>query len=169
MAKSKEYQGHGGTDRTYSETRTAFLHAPGPPKILVVENDPVLRERLKRILETAGYICKEAKDGQEALSIIRRFSTICLILSDFQMPKMDGLQLLKALKQTPKMRSIPFILVTENSSFSLRKQALRDGALAILYKPYMQHELLHILNRALSLRAKIPVLSGNPVLEKVLS
>ena len=121
---------------TYSDTRTDFTHAPEHPTILVVENDPVLRELLKSIVETAGYICVEASEGQEALSIIYRHSTIGLILSDFQMPKLDGLQLLQTLKQTPETKNIPFILITGTSSVSLRKQAMRDGAVAILHKPF---------------------------------
>ena len=140
---------------TYSHSSIDFPHAPEPPTILVVENDPVLRELLKSIVETAGYICVEAREGQEALSIIQRHSTICLILSDFQMPKMDGLHLLRTLKQNSKARGIPFILVTGNSSISLRKQAMRDGAVAILHKPFTQHELFHMLNRAISLQSKI--------------
>ena len=154
---------------TYSDSSIDFPHAPGPPTILVVENDPVLRELLKSIVETAGYICVEAREGQEALSIIQRHSTICLILSDFQMPEMDGLQLLQTLKQTQKTRGIPFILVTGNSSIFLRKQAMRDGAFAILHKPFTQHELFHILNRAISLQCKIPNFLESLALDEVRS
>ena len=134
----------------YPDPRMDFPPAPEPPTILVVENDPVHRDLLKCILETAGFICVEAREGQEALSLIHRHSTICLIVSDFQMPTMDGLELLQRFKQIPKANGIPFILVTENSSFFLRKQALRDGAYAILHKPFTQYELLHVLNRAIT-------------------
>ena len=152
---------------TYSDSRIDFPHAPELPTILVVENDPVLRNLLKCVLETAWYTCVEAREGQEALSIIQRHSTICLILSDFQMPEMDGLQLLQTLKQTQKTRGIPFILVTGNSSIFLRKQAIRDGAFAILHKPFTQHELFHILNRAISLQSKISNFSGSLVRDEV--
>ena len=144
---------------TYSDSTIAFPHSPELPTILVVENDPVRRNFLKNILEPAGYICEEARDGEEALSLIHQHPTTYLILSDFQMPKMNGLQLLQTLQNNPKTRGIPFILLTGNSSYSLRKQALRDGALAILYKPYTPPELLHILNRSISLHAKNSVLS----------
>ena len=152
---------------TYSDSRFDFPHAPKPPTILVVENDSVLRDLWKTILETAGYTCVEARDGLEALSIINQPSTIDLILSDFQMPKLNGLQLLQGLKQTPKTKCIPFILLTGNLSFFLRKQALRNGAHAILHKPFTPYELLHILNRALSHQPKISSLLENPVLVEV--
>ena len=149
---------------TYSDSSIAFPHVPEPPTILIVENDSGLRNLLKSTLETAGYPCEIVKNGQEALSFIHQHSsTPLLILSDFQMPKMDGLQLLQTLKQTPKTRGIPFILTTGNSSVSLRKQAMRDGALAILPKPYTQLELLQILNRAIASPDEISVLSENLV------
>ncbi len=152
---------------TYAEPRIDFSHALERPTILVVENDPVLGDLWKTILETAGYTCVEARDGLEALSIIDRHSTIDIILSDFQMPKLNGLQLLQGLKHTQKTKCIPFILITGNLSFLLRKQALRNGAHAILHKPFTQYEILHILNRALSLKPKISSLLGHPVLEEV--
>ncbi|MDH3770496.1 MAG: hypothetical protein OET79_05870, partial [Nitrospirota bacterium] len=65
--------------------------------------------------------------------------------------------------KNPKTRVIPFILSTGNLSVSLRKQAMRDGALAILPKPYTQLELLQILNRAIASPDEISVLSENLV------
>lgn len=149
---------------TYSNSGIASRPAHEPPTILAVENDPVLGDRLKNILETAGYPCEIARDGQEALSIIHQRLTPHLIISDFQMPEMYGLQLLQTIQGNPKTRGMPFILVTGNSSFFLRKQAFRDGAFAILYKPYSPRELLHILNRAISIQTKSSVVSENPVL-----
>ncbi len=152
---------------TYAAPRIDFSHGLERPTILVVENDSVLRDLWESVLVTAGYNYVEARDGLEALSFINRPSTIDLILSDFQMPKMNGLQLLQRLKQTPKTKCIPFILITGNLSFSLRKQALQNRAHAILHKPFTQYELLHILNRALSLQPNISALSAHPGLEEV--
>ena len=99
-----------------------------PPKhqtILLVEDQPDLRLLLKRILEIKGYTCLEAKDGREALSILQQHPSIGLILSDYFMPGMDGLQLLQAFRQNPMNRNIPFILVTGNWSDQVRHRALR--------------------------------------------
>ena len=154
---------------TSSDSEGAFPQTLEPPTILVVENDPILRNLLKSILEPAGYSCEEASDGMEALALIHQHPTTYFILSDFQMPKMDGLRLLQTLQNNPKTRGIPFILLTENSSFSLRREALRDGALAVFYKPFTPPELLHILNRSISHLAKSSVLSVNTVIEETVS
>lgn len=82
---------------TYSDSRIDFPQARQLSPILVVENDSLLRDLWKTILETAGYTCVEAKDSLEALSLINRPATIDLILSNFQMPKIGGLQLLQGL------------------------------------------------------------------------
>ena len=146
---------------SYLESQPPLPPGPKPQTILTVENDSDLREQLKTTLQFGGYTCVEAEDGLEALSVLRRRPMIDLIISDFQMPKMDGLQLLRTIKQAPKTKAIPFLLSTGNSSFSLRKQAMQDGAFAILYKPYTPHELFHILNRVIFLQMKISVLSGS--------
>ncbi len=127
--------------------------------ILSVENDPGLRTLLKTTLEYGGYTCVEAGDGLEALRVLSQHPTIDLIISDFEMPNMDGLQLHHALKLTPKTKATPFVLSTGNSSLPLRKRALRNGAVAILYKPYTLHELFHMLNRIIFLQSQNSVLS----------
>lgn len=148
----------------YAEPRIDFPHAVEPPTVLVVENDPVTRDLLKAILEAAGFSYEGARDSQEALSIINRgHSTIGLILSDFQMPKLDGLQLLKMLKKTPKAKNIPFVLLTGATSVSLRKRAMLAGAVAILHKPFNLLEFFQILNRAINSQDDILALSKNPV------
>ena len=148
---------------TYSDAQTPSPQIHKSSTIIVVDNDPILRDLLKCIFETAGYTCVEAREGQEALSIISRQSTIGLVLSDFEMPKLDGLQLLQMLKQSLKTRWIPFILMTGNSAVSLRKRALRGGVHAIFYKPFTLDELLHILNETRSLQTKTSARLGNRV------
>jgi two-component system chemotaxis response regulator CheY len=121
--------------------------------ILLVEDQPELRWMLKRLLESKGYGCLEAENGVEGLSVIDHHPSIGLILSDYLMPRMDGLLLLQALRQHPIKRRIPFILVTANSSGSLRDQALREGAFAILSKPYVHTELFQFLEQGMSSQA----------------
>ena len=127
-----------------------------PPKhqtILLVEDQPDLRLLLKRILEIKGYTCLEAKDGREALTILQQHPSIGLILSDYFMPGMDGLQLLQAFRQNPMNRNIPFILVTGNWSDQVRHWALRKAAFAMLAKPSLQAELFQLLEQEISPQA----------------
>ena len=147
---------------TYTNSKGSLPRNPLPQMSLVVEQNPVLRENLKSILETAGLACQEASDGHEALSIIHQQPSIGLILSDFQMPRLDGLQLLNKLKRSPKTKDIPFIFITSHSSFYFRNQAMRNGAVAILYKPYTNQELFQILNRTVFQQTNSSALSETP-------
>lgn len=124
-----------------------------PRTILLVEDHPDLRFLLKRLLESRGYACLEAENGLEALLVIDQQPSINLILSDYLMPRMDGLLLLQALQKLPVHRRIPFILITANWSASLRDLALREGAFGILAKPYRHTELFQFLEQGMSSQA----------------
>lgn len=123
---------------------------PENQTIIVVEDQSDLRWLLKRRLEINGYPCLEAANGREALSLIQQHPSIRLILSDYLMPEMNGLQLLQALRENPTNRKIPFILVTASWSDQLQHQALSAGALAILAKPYHHGELVQLLEQGFS-------------------
>ncbi len=129
---------------------------PSFPKhrtIILVEDQLDLRWLLKRRLEINGYTCLEAENGIEALSLIQQHPSISLILSDYLMPGMNGLQLLQALRLNSINRAIPFILVTATWSDQLRHQALSEGAYAILSKPYHHSDLLQLLGQGISHQA----------------
>lgn len=121
--------------------------------IILVEDQPDLRWLLKRRLEINGYTCLEAENGMEALALIQQPPSICLILSDYLMPGMNGLQLLQALRLDFINRAIPFMLVTATWSDQLRHQALSEGAFAVLSKPYHHDDLLQLLGQEISTQA----------------
>ena len=107
-----------------------------PRTIILVEDQTDLRLLLKRIVERKGYICLEASTGLAVLSMISPHPALDLILFDYQIPEMDGLQLLQALRLNPFTHNIPFILISVNRANFLHQQALREGAFAILSKPF---------------------------------
>lgn len=124
---------------------------PKNQTIILVEDQSDLRWLLR--LEINGYTCLEAANGREALSLIQQHPSIRLILSDYLMPEINGLQLLQALRQNPMNRKIPFILVTANRSDQLRHQGMSAGAFAILAKPFHHGELVQLLEQGLSTQA----------------
>lgn len=126
---------------------------PKNQTIILVEDQSDLRWLLKRRLEFNGYTCLEAGNGREALSLIQEHPSIRLILSDYLMPEMNGLQLLQALRQDPMNRNIPFILLTASWSDQLQHQGMGAGAFAILAKPYHHGELVQLLEQGLSTQA----------------
>jgi len=100
--------------------------------MLIVDDDSDLLETLCDYYKSLGALVYSAGDGQEALEIIRN-KEISLILSDLQMPVMDGAALLQAILD--KQNKIPFIFITGQSHFTEEK-ALQLGAKALVYKPY---------------------------------
>jgi len=119
------------------------------PTILVVEDDPALREALTDTLEIAGYRALSAGDAEQALRCLE-LNTPGLVLTDVQMPGMDGHALLRTLKL--RHPEIPVILMTAYGQIERAVQAMRDGAADYLPKPFESDPLLASVARHFRLR-----------------
>ncbi|MDD5285678.1 MAG: ATP-binding protein [Desulfuromonadaceae bacterium] len=118
-------------------------------KILVVDDDPFVLEMLTTILEAGGYSIVTAENGLEALQKSISDSTINLIVSDVNMPKMDGIQLIKELRN--RGLDVPIIMVTGVSSISVAVDALSSGAIDYVLKDEGIEETINItVKRALA-------------------
>ena len=126
-----------------------FESASDSESILVVEDDPGVREMLCRQLEKANWRVIEAKNGKEALRQLDKHLPK-LILSDLMMPEMDGFELVHQLRQHEQWRSIPVIILTAKSITSEDRQKLNGEVSQIFEKgSYNRSELLEELNRLL--------------------
>ena len=114
--------------------------------VLVVEDDPSLREALGDTLELAGYSVTLAADGTEVLDSIEQ-DQVDLIVSDVQMPNLDGLSLLKRVRQ--QWPHIPFILMTAYGTVQKAVDAMRAGATDYLLKPFAADSLVDMIQRYL--------------------
>ncbi|RME34166.1 MAG: sigma-54-dependent Fis family transcriptional regulator [Gammaproteobacteria bacterium] len=114
--------------------------------ILVVEDDQDLRDALCDTLELAGYRCLSATNGREALELLER-EPADLVVSDVQMEKMDGHSLLRAIKQ--RQPELPVLLMTAYGTIERAVQAMREGALDYLVKPFEAEVLVSRVSRAL--------------------
>jgi CheY-like chemotaxis protein len=103
------------------------------PRILVVEDSLNTGEIEKMILETYGYEVDIAKDGLDALEHVEK-ATYDLIVTDIEMPRMDGFTLTERLRSMPKYAEIPIILVTSLERESDKKQGIQVGADAYIMK-----------------------------------
>jgi PAS domain S-box-containing protein len=103
--------------------------------ILVVEDSAVRAEMLRRLLETNGYNVTLAEDGREALSLLRAYRP-ALIISDIIMPRMDGYELISAIKRDESMVDIPVLLLTTLSETDDIVRGLASQADGYLTKPY---------------------------------
>jgi CheY-like chemotaxis protein len=109
--------------------------------ILIVDDQPDIRYLLRLILEDEGFHCLEASDGEMAIQMLTDHSLVHLLVTDFQMPRINGLQLLNYVKTHPTLRNIPVIFITAEHSLDLRNTSLQAGAHQVLFKPFDYSEL----------------------------
>ncbi|MEN3939826.1 response regulator [Prosthecobacter sp. SYSU 5D2] len=115
--------------------------------ILVADDSFTARTLQKSILETAGYNVRTAEDGRAALAILHS-TEVALVVSDVQMPHVDGFQLLATMKSQPALAEIPLILVTSLSSQEDQERGLALGADAYIVKERFDHqELLAVVRQ----------------------
>lgn len=112
--------------------------------ILIVDDDAGIRAGLQRVLNEEGYTVEMANTAEEALTILsqERFN---LVITDLQMPGMDGLELLTQIKQ--RSPDIPVVMITAHGSMDTVIQALRHGVSDFVNKPFKPAELLNIVHR----------------------
>lgn len=112
--------------------------------VLIVEDDPVLREALVETMNLAGHSFLAAKDGKEALSLLERHSP-AIVLSDIRMDKMDGQKLLAEIQR--RNPGVAVILMTAYGSIEDAVTAMRNGAVDYLQKPFSVHSLKEKIDR----------------------
>src|SRR5436190_1276763 len=119
-------------------------------RILVVDDEEPIREIVTSMLSNAGYSCKQAASGLEALAILDSGEQFELILSDLMMAELDGLGLLERTKE--RYPDLPVVMVTAVHDISVALAAIRNGAYDYLLKPFEREQLLAIVRRALENR-----------------
>jgi two-component system chemotaxis sensor kinase CheA len=115
---------------------------PAAPKILVVEDSFTVRELQRNILEAAGYPVVTARDGREALGVLERDAEIALVMSDLEMPELDGLGLTRAIRADPARASLPVIIVTSLGSEDDQRRGIEAGADAYMVKKSFDQQAL---------------------------
>src|SRR5690348_18496702 len=121
-----------------------------PDRILVVDDEEPIREIVASMLSTAGYTCKEAGAGMEALAILTSGEEFELMLSDLMMADLDGIGLLERTKE--RYPDMPVVMVTAVHDISVALAAIRNGAYDYLLKPFEREQLLATVRRALENR-----------------
>jgi chemosensory pili system protein ChpA (sensor histidine kinase/response regulator) len=111
-------------------------------RVIVVADDSIsVRKFVGRMLEKAGYRVKLASDGLEASEIVAQVGCH-LIVTDLEMPRMNGYELLAHLRQHPATRRIPVLVVTSRAGAKHRERALKEGAAGFLTKPVQEDQLI---------------------------
>lgn len=118
------------------------------PSILAVDDSVSMRQMVSFALSSAGYEVVEAPDGAAALKLAQA-RKVNLVLSDVNMPTMDGLSLVRALRQLPEYRLVPILLLTTESSPEKKAEGKAAGATGWLVKPFNPEQLLATVKKVL--------------------
>jgi len=116
-------------------------------RVLLVDDEPVLRMALRQYLEFSGHVVDEAFDGDDALARLRR-QRPDIVISDVLMPHRDGLSLCREMRDDPTFADVPFLFITaRNTQAELHKEMERIGAGCVI-KPFEPDQLLAAIDRA---------------------
>jgi chemosensory pili system protein ChpA (sensor histidine kinase/response regulator) len=107
----------------------------------VVDDSLTIRRITGRLLARAGYEVVEARDGVDALEQLRTVLPDVILL-DIEMPRMDGFELASRVRDDPRLRHIPIIIISSRTADKHREHAARLGVNLFLGKPYQEDELL---------------------------
>jgi two-component system, chemotaxis family, chemotaxis protein CheY len=119
-------------------------------KILIVDDILSMRSLTKAILREAGFThVFDAPDGQEALKLMRKVK-VNIVVCDWNMPVMSGLEFFKAVQEEPKLAGTPFIMLTSSSEGSKVKEAIDAGITSYMIKPYKPADLVKKINSLLA-------------------
>ena len=115
-------------------------------KALVVDDSRAVRMILVRTLKELGYEVREAANGREALEVIEAEKTaVTLVLADWNMPEINGLELLKRLRQNPELSRLVVVMVTTETELDQMAVALEAGANEYVMKPFTKEILVEKL------------------------
>lgn len=115
-------------------------------KILSVDDSASVRQMVAFALETAGYQVSQAADGREALAALKA-APVDLIVTDLNMPNLNGIDLIKEVRAMPGLKFLPIILLTTESEESKKQEGKAAGATGWLVKPFKQDQLLAVVKK----------------------
>ncbi len=116
--------------------------------ILAVDDSASIRQMVSFTLKSAGYEVVEAVDGMDGLEKAKSRS-INLVLTDQNMPRMDGLTLIKSLRATPQYAATPILMLTTESSDAMKMQGRAAGATGWLVKPFDPQKLIEVVRKVI--------------------
>jgi two-component system chemotaxis response regulator CheY len=116
--------------------------------VLSVDDSGSIRQMVSFTLKSAGYNVVEAVDGQDGLDKAKQ-KTVDLVLTDQNMPRMDGLTLIKSLRAMPAYRSVPILMLTTESGDAMKMQGKAAGATGWIVKPFDPQKLLEVVKKVI--------------------
>lgn len=115
--------------------------------ILVVDDEGGVLNTLQSILEEKGFLCRTALSGNEALGIFQKGGEFDCVLMDLRMPGMTGVETIREMKKLKP--DIPVIVITACEGEEPAREAMKEGASAVVYKPFDMESLLRLIGEVL--------------------
>ena len=117
-------------------------------KLLIVDDSPSVRQMVEMTLKGAGYAVKTASDGQAALNLCKT-EMFDFVLTDQNMPNMDGITLIKSLRAMPIYARVPLIVLTTEAGETMKQKGKAAGATGWMVKPFDPKKLLEVVAKVL--------------------
>ena len=165
-SERREVQASASAARVFAPGSTAVARGTIPTdaidrveqeRVIVVADDSIsVRKFVGRMLEKNGYRVKLAADGLEAAELVSQHGCH-LVITDLEMPRMTGYELMTQLRQSPATRRIPVMVVTSRAGAKHRDRAMKEGASAFLTKPVQEDQLLAAVEQLMGKEAARPV------------
>ncbi|XOV93426.1 MAG: response regulator [Bacteroidota bacterium] len=115
-------------------------------RILIVDDSESIRELVGTALRENGYEVYAGVNGQDAYDQLKTIE-VDLVITDLNMPIMDGLMLVQAVRKDPKNKYLPILILTTESETRKREQAKKEGATGWIVKPFDKDRLLNVINK----------------------
>jgi two-component system, chemotaxis family, chemotaxis protein CheY len=116
--------------------------------VLCVDDSASIRQMVKLTLAGAGYVVVQAGDGAEGLATARR-TAADLVVTDLNMPLMNGLDLIRELRKLPTYKGVPIIFLTTESDAGIKQEAKAAGATGWITKPFQQDQLVAVVRKVI--------------------
>ncbi len=115
-------------------------------KVLTVDDSKTMREMVSFTLKSAGYEVVEAEDGQQALAVLKG-NKVDVIITDLNMPNMNGIELIRALRADPAYKTTPILMLTTEGDGTKKEEGKIAGATGWIVKPFQPDKLVAIVNK----------------------
>ncbi len=117
--------------------------------VMVVDDSVTMRQMVSFALTNAGYQVVEAGDGEEAVGKLKGGAKPSLVIADLNMPIMDGLSLIKAIRAMPNFKFTPVLMLTTEADESKKKEGQSVGATGWIVKPFNPEQLLKAIEKVM--------------------
>jgi two-component system chemotaxis response regulator CheY len=118
-----------------------------PKKILIIDDSAAIRQSISFILQQEGYETIEAQDGMEGLTVASGLPGVDLIITDVNMPNLDGIGFIKRVRELPAYKFTPILVLTTESQGSKMNEGKEAGATGWIVKPFNADKLLGIVRK----------------------